>query len=166
MGLPLSLVQLRAADNSCGARGTRPDPGVLPSRFWDVSASRLQMLLPRPHSTRLHGQSEHCCACSRPPPLAAARLAPRAGLVVVQAPRRARCGSGERGHAHQTNEQAASKDQSERTDQSRRRKQVGGRDRAPTANPQSTGPTTLCGDWDQFHSSNRASGPKGTSQRQ
>ena len=33
-------------------------------------------------------------------------LAPSAGLGVVQASRQARCGSGERGHAHQTNEQA------------------------------------------------------------
>ena len=44
----------------------------------------------RAHSTRLHGQSEHCCGCwprSWSPPC----LAPTAGLVVVQASRQARC---------------------------------------------------------------------------
>src|SRR6476660_7349972 len=60
------------------------------------------------HATRLRRQSEHCCACSGPP-FWVARLASSAGLVVVQASRQARCGCGERGHAHQEKSKADAK---------------------------------------------------------
>jgi hypothetical protein len=49
-------------------------------------------IIPRSHSTRLRRHGEHCCPCCRTLPGPHPRLAPSAGLVVVQASRQARCG--------------------------------------------------------------------------